>query len=78
MIKKTIIIFPITERYPELGKLVYAKYNVADGNWFPVRLFYDNTLDKPFYWQDLTEPEGNDEVAFECFTHWYEIPKLDG
>ncbi len=74
MIEKRVEIYSLSEKIPELRKLVYAKYNAENGNWFPVRLMKDDNESPPYYWQDLTEPEGDDEVSFERFTHWLELP----
>ncbi len=67
-------IYPLSEKLPEIRKLVYAKYAVENGNWFPVRLMREEAPPHIYYWQDLTEPEDNDEVQLNSFTHWLELP----
>lgn len=74
MVEIKLKIYSVSEKLPELRKLVYAKYAAAEGNWFPVRLMEDKSLPLAYYWQDLTEPENDDEVSFERFTHWLELP----
>lgn len=74
MIEIRVEIYSLSEKLPEIRKLVYAKYDVENGNWFPVRLMRYETPPHIYYWQDLTEPEAADQMPFNKYTHWLELP----